>query len=229
MADELPVHKNIFEAKLGIMRDVQYVQKTGTLEGDGGGGRGPRYKFASERDLISNVRPAMLDHGVTISCAGIVTTSETFVNPGYEGKAGKATSRRILTCRFVFHHVASNTSEEQWVVGEGTDNGDKASAKAMTIAIKYALRQWLLLETGDDPDKKASPQDREEKEPEGASLQKRIAAGVKQIMESTTLKELDVHAKRIAKSSDEVKGPLMNALAKRRDEIIRTTEAGSNG
>ena len=33
------------------------------------------------------------------------------------------------------------------------DTGDKDSNKAMTAAFKYALRQTLMIETGDDPDK----------------------------------------------------------------------------
>jgi hypothetical protein len=37
-------------------------------------------------------------------------------------------------------------------VGEGTDYGDKSCNKSMTVGLKYALRQTLLIETGDDPD-----------------------------------------------------------------------------
>jgi len=34
----------------------------------------------------------------------------------------------------------------------GQDGGDKSVPKSLTIALKYALRQAFLMETGDDPD-----------------------------------------------------------------------------
>jgi len=47
-----------------------------------------------------------------------------------------------------------NSAEEVTarVAGEGLDIGDKASYKAMTGALKYALLQSFLLATGDDPE-----------------------------------------------------------------------------
>lgn len=216
--------KNIGEAKLRIMEAVCYVQKTGKMGNDGGGDRGPKYAFASEVDLIRNVRPAMLEHGVGISCFRMDSANEMFTNPGYEGKPGKATSRRIITCGFRFTHYASDTSEDQWVVGEGTDNGDKASYKAMTGAIKYALRQWLLIETGDDPDKTASPQDAKDD-----GLQKKLAKATAEIRNCPDLKWLDSYERKVLKSDPALRDPLMNAIGKRRDELIRTTEAGANG
>ncbi len=37
-------------------------------------------------------------------------------------------------------------------IGEAADYGDKAANKAMTAAMKYNMRQTLIIETGDDPD-----------------------------------------------------------------------------
>lgn len=205
MADELPVHKNIFEAKLAIMRDVPYIQKTGRMKSEK-----MNFTFASEQDVIEAVRPSMVLHQVVIT------------------RQAMARDGAYIICIYSFTHVPTGSSEQIVTLGDIESGAKGGGYKAMTGSQKYAIRQWLMIETGDDPDKSRG-KDNDDGDAPAEGLQKRIAAGVKQIMESTTLKELDVHTKRIAKSSDEVKGPLMNALAKRRDEIISTTEAGSNG
>src|ERR1700676_3555281 len=40
-------------------------------------------------------------------------------------------------------------------IGEGRDSGDKAVAKALTNALKYALTQPLMMRVGDDPEANA--------------------------------------------------------------------------
>ena len=49
-------------------------------------------------------------------------------------------------------HAVSETSIEVTTIGEAADYGDKAANKAMTAAMKYNMRQTLIIETGDDPD-----------------------------------------------------------------------------
>ncbi len=229
--------KNIGEAKLRIMEAVCYVQKTGKMGSNDDNDRSPKYAFASEVDLIRQVRPEMVKQGVGISCFHMAAVNEIFQNPGYHDrqtnttKPDKFTSRRILTCGFRFTHYASNTSEDQWTVGEGTDKGDKASYKAMTGAMKYSLRQWLLIETGEDPDAKPSPQDDEPrgngKDKPGA--QEKLAESVAKIRSCPTVLELDKWKPWIDKQAKNLQGPLLTAYTKRRDELIRTTEAGANG
>ena len=55
-----------------------------------------------------------------------------------------------------YTHAASGTFFDAAVIGSGADAGDKAFLKAMTSALKYALRQPFLIETGDDPDDTSS-------------------------------------------------------------------------
>lgn len=66
-----------------------------------------------------------------------------------------------LTIRF--HFVAEDGSEVTVTnVGEAMDSGDKSSNKAMSIALKYALMQMLLIPTKEDkdPDKVTPPETR---------------------------------------------------------------------
>ena len=53
---------------------------------------------------------------------------------------------------------------ETKVFSEGIDAGDKGSGKAITYADKYSLLKAYKIETGDDPDKTASPSENDDKQ-----------------------------------------------------------------
>jgi hypothetical protein len=59
-------------------------------------------------------------------------------------------ARVVMT--YTFSDVETAETVTVKVPGEGLDVGDKASYKAMTGALKYALLQSFLLATGDDPE-----------------------------------------------------------------------------
>ena len=69
---------------------------------------------------------------------------------------GALMNRVLYPQTFRFIHTASGDYIDVPILGEASDVGDKASNKAMTAALKYALRQTFLIETGDDPDKHPS-------------------------------------------------------------------------
>jgi hypothetical protein len=58
---------------------------------------------------------------------------------------------RVLKMRYSFV-AADGSSIATDAVGEGMDSGDKASAKAMSIAQKYAILQTFLVPTEDAKD-----------------------------------------------------------------------------
>lgn len=142
MEDTAP--KNIDEAIAAIYHEVGYVQKKrgGTLN----------YAYAGETALIEALRPAMVEHGITIRCIsaeGFSRERFAVTKNGYENNHYFVTA--VFTFRFT--HATSQTHVDAAAIGEGFDSLDKASYKAMTGALKYALRQTFLIETGDDPDK----------------------------------------------------------------------------
>jgi len=65
---------------------------------------------------------------------------------------------RIETRYFFVNIDKPEESLQVMSYGDGIDSGDKASGKAMTYADKYALMKAYKIETGDDPDKEASPE-----------------------------------------------------------------------
>ena len=76
----------------------------------------------------------------------------------YTTSKGSVMNRTVVIMSYRFAHAESGTFIDTTVVGEGADVGDKSANKALTGAYKYALRQTLLIETGDDPDNFQSEQ-----------------------------------------------------------------------
>lgn len=131
--------KNIGEAWLAIMGEVGYVQKQGV-------NKAQNYRYAGEVQLIEALRPALIKHGVICVPSQATSRSDMVVVDG------KKTYRTVIDYLFTYTHVASGTSLQVAAIGEGVDMGDKAAYKAATGALKYALRQPFLIETGDEPE-----------------------------------------------------------------------------
>lgn len=137
--------QNVDQAIAKIYAEVGYVQKGGRIA-DGS----IKYTYAGEADIIEALRPAMAKHGVTARVVSIRDVVHDIITIGkYESKMQRTTM--VATVRF--SHGPSSTFVDCESLGEGMDSGDKSSNKAMTGALKYALRQTFCLETGDDPDK----------------------------------------------------------------------------
>ena len=139
-------HKNIHEALHAIYKEVGYVQKTKSAS--------LNYSFAGESEFIKEVRPSMIENGVTISVAKM----DSIVQETYITKSGTSMVRSVIHGVVRFTHV-SGTWIDTEAYGEASDTGDKSVNKAMTDLYKYALRQTFMIETGDDPDKSA-PEER---------------------------------------------------------------------
>lgn len=136
--------ENVYEAVNYVMQQVGYVQKEESKK--------LGYSFAGEPALIRAIRPHMVKIGL------FVYPSTMFELPAepFTSKKGSVINVSKLAATYTFHHAPSGTKFFVSVIGKGMDTGDKDSNKAMTAAFKYALRQTLMIETGDDPDKTSS-------------------------------------------------------------------------
>ena len=120
------------------------------------------------------------------------------------------------TRRFCVEHVESGEQAFVEVFAEASDQGDKRASKAMTLAKKYALREFFLIETGDDPDAQVS-----KRAVGNEDLLKKAISAIKQ----TPLEGLDekneaiVTAKEIKWTDDELI-KINDALIKRREELM---------
>lgn len=133
------------KAILGVMGEIGYVHKSGRVSGGG-----MNYSFAGEAAMLKSIRPSMVRHSLTMMPVGCVLHETHEEVPTKYGPKMSRTVRIVSTYRLT--HV-SGESVDLMSVGEGMDSGDKAAAKAMTIALKYCLKQAFLIETGDDPDR----------------------------------------------------------------------------
>lgn len=134
--------KSLAEAMNRVMQHVGYIQKKGTVT------VGQGYKFAGEAQFIEAIRPELVEQAIVVCPVNMeVLASEVFPN-----SSGKPQNRIVLRVTFRFTHAPTGQTLDVVTCGEGIDNGDKATNKAMTGAMKYALRQAFVIETGNDPD-----------------------------------------------------------------------------
>lgn len=157
---------NVYSAVLEVMKAVGYVQKTGEMKS------GMRYTYPTEGDLIRGLRPALIENNLLIFPAHY-----DFVESDTYPSTKDTLMRRVsIKATFVIYHAPSNTSIEVQAFGEGTDSGDKALFKAMTGALKYALRQPFIIETGDDPDNESSESQAETRKSNASTSKKKEPA-----------------------------------------------------
>lgn len=132
---------DIHQAIAAVYGKTGYVQKEAAKPGLG-------YSYAGIAALIYHLRPVMVEFGVYMHVAEVTNVHrESFTT-----KNGGNMNRTTLNARIRFTHGPSGTYIECMASGEGMDNGDKSSNKAMTGAFKYALLETFCIETGDDPD-----------------------------------------------------------------------------
>lgn len=122
-----------------VMQDVGVVGKTGFNEAQ-------RFKFRGVDAVINAVSPALRKHGGFIVPDVIDSTVERVPS----AKGGVLNTVRLMV-RFNVFAVGSDTPISGVVAAEAFDSGDKATAKAMSVAYRTFLIQLLCLPT-DEPD-----------------------------------------------------------------------------
>jgi len=123
-----------------VMRECSHVVKTGTNDFH-------RYKYATANDVLEKVNASLTRHGI----ASIVTPALLNVQ---EVTTAKGNTERLATVEVTVTLIDSESGESFAIkgLGSGQDAGDKALAKAQTMALKYAYLASLAIATGDDPE-----------------------------------------------------------------------------
>lgn len=97
------------------------------------------YKYRGIEDVMNAVHPAFIENGII--CVSKVLDQK---REERQTQKGGTLLYSILQVEFTFY--ADDGSSVQCVtVGEGMDSGDKASNKAMSAALKYALTQTCMI------------------------------------------------------------------------------------
>jgi hypothetical protein len=124
----------IFKKMIEIMNDIEAIgkNKTNTQQG---------YKFRGIDDMYNAIHPLFKKHGVFVLSEVLAEKRDERAT-----KSGGVLFAVVLDVRFSF--VAEDGSQVQSTVkGEAMDSGDKATNKALSTALKYALMQTFLIPT----------------------------------------------------------------------------------
>jgi hypothetical protein len=156
----------IHERLLAVMNDVQAVGKNDRNNQQG-------FNFRGIDAVINAVGPAFRKHGVFV----VPSVQASEYSQVEVGKNRTPMGHCRLEVAFAF--IAPDGSLVEAVVpAEAMDSGDKATAKAMSVALRTALLQVLALPT-DEPDPDASSYERAPAGVDAAvfeSFQQQIAA-----------------------------------------------------
>lgn len=129
----------MYAALSAVMADVGAVKKGDYNEGQ-------RFNFRGIDAVVNAVSPVLRKHGIMVT-PHVEQFDYGTVEIG-RNRTPMGHVRVIVT--YTFHHV-SGGSVTATVPGEAMDSGDKATAKAMSVAFRTALLQALCLPT-DEPD-----------------------------------------------------------------------------
>lgn len=168
----------IFERLAAVMRDIGSISKDQTNREQG-------FKFRGIEDVLNGVQPAMAKHQVF--------TTQTIVNSERKEittKSGKSGQHCIYTYKFTFWTI-DGSSVSTYMDGEGIDYGDKGANKCVSIALKYALINTLLIPTKDLDDPDAECHEVVKKQPAPAPPQRKetpeLVAMTKKVIDDATI------------------------------------------
>ena len=133
----------IYAALNAVMRDVQAVRKgeRNTMPGSG-------FMFRGVDAVTNAVGPALREHGVIV----VPEVLDAEYSTVHVGQKQTVMSRVVLRVKFTWYGPEGD-SIASVVQSESMDSGDKATAKAHSVAFRTAMLQTLALPTDEkDPD-----------------------------------------------------------------------------
>lgn len=140
----LSTHPNVAKslaAKLAeIMGEIEFVEKRGRNTAQG-------YSFVRAADVANAVRKKMAEKNIIMLRQ--IVDKRCYETMTSNGKVQQAIDLHV---RYTFRDGATGETLTQDGYGSGVDSGDKASYKAQTGALKYALRDAFLIPDESDPE-----------------------------------------------------------------------------
>lgn len=120
-----------------VMGEVGYVKKDATNAFQ-------HYKYASAEAVLKKVNAALSERGIAVS------TQAELLHYDKTEAGGKETMHAVVRLSLTFTDGEETLTAQG--LGEGSDKGDKATMKADTAALKYALANAFMISWGDDPE-----------------------------------------------------------------------------
>lgn len=231
--------KHILTAIHQVMRAVTYVPKAGDYDG----GRSGNYKFRKFDDTAAAIGKAFRDYGVFVQVQTLNHRTESYEKPYSSGSGTVRWTDAYVSVRYVFTSLEDGSELTVESYGQGKDSSDKATAKAMTMALKTALTQAFMIPTDEpDPDserpgeQEAPPighgqgqQQRTQREPEQppAQRQQQDAPSPQRTAESPEQRAINgLAAARAAQTREQLNG-IVNYAAEQGLSKVMVTSQGS--
>jgi hypothetical protein len=131
----------IYKKMSEVMRDIKYIAKDQKNQAQG-------FKFRGIDNFVNTLYPALVKHGVfmTPRCAYASEVLKDVVRG-----SGKPGVDKHVSIRMEYDFYAEDGSKVTVgpIPAEGLDSGDKATNKALSAALKYALIQTFSVPTED--------------------------------------------------------------------------------
>lgn len=180
----MSTHDNVYKALSAVMADVGAVKKGDFNEGQ-------RFNFRGIDSVVNAVSPALRKHGIVVT-PKIHTIDYSTVEVG-RNRTPMGHVRVVV--EYTFTHE-SGGAVSATVPGEAMDSGDKATAKAMSVAFRTALLQALCLPT-DEPDPDSQSYERAAVLPEmDRDTFDRAMAAIVKAPDEATLMQIEAGLKR---------------------------------
>jgi hypothetical protein len=170
----------IHDAILGVMREVHAVGKNETNQAQ-------KFKFRGVDAVVNALAPAMRTHGLFVV--------PTVDSANYSTRAS-ANGGELQVCRLVVSFTLCASADggtiTAAVASEAFDSGDKATAKAMSVALRTFLLQTFMLPTDEkDPDQDIYETKRQVSRGGAEALKKKADEIAAMIPTTKTLDELN--------------------------------------
>lgn len=132
----------IFESIPAIITDIEAIQKTKKE------GSVIKYAYRGIDEFMNALNPLLAKHCVTITPDILKNDRDVYSNAN-----GTRMTNVVMHIKYTLT-AKDGSSTSGTVIGEAFDSGDKASNKAMSIALKYFIMQVFMVPTEDidDPD-----------------------------------------------------------------------------
>ena len=130
----------IYKKMVDVMKDIGPVTKSSTNTVQ-------NYKFRGVDSFVNALHPALVRHGVFMT-AKVLERTETLKE--VTRSSGKVSVDKHVALRVEYTFFAEDGSNVTTIMaGEGLDSSDKATNKALSAALKYALIQTFSVPTED--------------------------------------------------------------------------------
>lgn len=140
----------IHTALNNVMRDVGAVKKNDRNDFQ-------NFMFRGVDAVVNAVYPALVEHKVTVQ-PKVLQYDYSTIDVG-KGSQSKPMGHARVIVEYTFTSAEDGSSASAAAAGEAFDSGDKATPKAMSVALRTALLQALMLPT-DEPEPDAQTYER---------------------------------------------------------------------